>query len=403
MSDVLRDYHFDSLKKFATTLKNSDWSEVNKEIADYYLQHLNKYYQQVLLDTRMFGQNSGLLDEAERTYITCKRIIDAHTATMRRGPTQQFYSFEGNVEFDLPPQPEDVGLFSGEFVDWCDFYDRFKSNVHSNDRLCCAEKLRRLLAAVTGKAAHVLGHWPIHDSQYLPAFNKLKAVYDNKYLIARSHLDAMEAQPPIDSTYESITELIGEIENMQNVFCKMEIPSGYWDPTIITIVEKRLDERTKENWTGIRYGDLTGMATISDMLSFLRGRALALPSTSGGAQLFWRSSNLRMGRTSTPPLPPKMETKTGRIPSGRKSMKNTDCYICQATVQEDQIECRDCPALVHFCCLKNASVVKNKKEARNWKCKKCLRCAECHSTNKIVRILSGIKFYDFTVFTATVD
>lgn len=402
MSDVLRDYHFDSLKKFATTLKYSEWSEVNEEIADYYLQQLNKKYQQVLLDTRALGRDPNISDEAERIYGRCKGIIEAHVAKMSRsGPAPQYFGVETHVESEMPQQPGDVGYFSGEFIDWCEFLERFNTIVHSNNQLGHAEKLRRLLAAVTGKAARVLGHWPIHDTQYVPAINKLRAVYGNKYLIACSHIEAMEARPPIDSTYESITELIMEVEKMKNDFRKMEMPAGHWETTIVTCIQKRLDERSKESWIGIRHGDPTGMPTLSDMMSFLRGRALALPSTNGSAQSFWSP---KMNRNSPPPSAnvttfPKVETKKSRN-SGPKALKNGDCYICQSTVLDDAQECRDCPAMVHFCCLRNADVVRNRKEAKQWKCKNCLRCAECHSTSKIVSFLLKIDclIYRFQCF-----
>lgn len=398
MSDVLREYHFDSLKTFATILKRSDWSEVSKEFTDSYLRQLNHNYQQVLLDSQNLDCNSNLLVEAEKNYVTCKKIIDTHIATMNPRNTQ-YFGEENRFDSDMPPQREEVGYFSGSFIDWCEFLERFNRNVHSNNQFTNAEKLRQLLDAVTGHAARVLGRWDINDANYLPAINKLRAVYGNKYMIASAHIDALEAQPTVDSTFDSITSLIDEVEKVQRVFSKMGMSPGLWEQTIVRVVGKRLDERSKESWITIRHGDATGTPTLEDMLMFLRGRTLALPSTSHTTQIPWNRFDSQYNQNSSY-TGPKTEPKPPRN-SGKMSMKNSDCYICQSPVRDDQIECLDCPVLAHFRCLKNAGVVKNKKVSRNWKCQKCLRCAHCRSTSKMVSSFFGQCFYRFQCAAAS--
>lgn len=385
MSDLLRDYHFNSLKNFVETLENSEWSSVGKEIADSYLLQLRNNFQQVLKDTKTLGRNSGrhMLAEAERMYKACEQTIHTHISTMN-GDNSFFVGRGSQFRPELPPQVEDIISFSGELVDWCDFFERFNISVHSNRRLTDAEKLRQLLRAVSGNAARLLGHWELCDNNYMRAIEKLKSVYGNKYLIARSHLRVMEMRPQIDSSFESLEKLIEEIDKLETTFFKLDMPPGHWEPTIITIVEKRLDQITHEIWVGIRQGDNFGMPVLADMLKFLRGRKLAVSFSSGAraSEHMFSSYGTEICDNTSPPKLEEIQPKSRN--SGRKSLKNGDCYICRGAVLQDQIECQDCPAVVHFCCLKNAGVVKNKKEARHWKCNKCLRCASCYSTNKMV-------------------
>lgn len=392
MSEILSEYHFDSLNKFASTLQKSDWSSVTIEIAKNYLQQLNTYFEQVHADAETFGVNQKLLDEAKRIYNTCKNIILSHITTMsRRSPP--FLGFDIEEETDFPPPPGAVGSFSGDYIAWCDFFSRFVEHVHNNRMISNSEKLRRLLATVTGKAARVLGNWAIRDENYMKAFNKLRAVYSNKYLVGSRIIEAMANRPPIDSTFDSLQSLIEEIEELERNFATIGMPPDHWDRLIVFVVEKRLDDRSREGWMGIRHGDPNGMPSLADMMSFLRGRALALPSTSDGARMQW-SGFPRFGRMS-PPVEPKTEGRQQKA-AAKKAMKNSECYICHREVHEDRTECKDCPALAHFKCLKGAEVVKNKKESRNWKCNKCLRCGICHSTNRVVSLTSNrMKFLPF--------
>lgn len=390
MSDrLLRDYHFNSLKTFVTALKESDWSDVGREFAYSWLVQLNKKFQQVQRDTQILRRNSrrNALAEAERMYESCKQIIHRHIATMNPDNSFSLGGHGSQFRTELPAQLPEIGSFSGEFIDWYDFFERFKIGVHSNNRLTNAEKLRQLLGAVSGKAARVLGHWELCDNNYMRAIEKLEKVYGNKYLIARSHIEVMETRPQIDSSFESIENLIEEIEKLTSTFSKLEIPPAHWDQTIITIVEKKLDQLTHEIWVGIRHGDSVGMPTLADMLTFLQGRKLSVsitPRASTSAHMPFNRYGPKFCGRSLPPTPKFEEIQLKSKNSGRKFLKNGECYICCGAVLLDQIECQDCPALVHFCCLKNAGIVKNKKEARHWKCTKCLRCALCHSTNKMV-------------------
>lgn len=395
MSYVLREYHFDSLKKFATTLKHSDWSDVDIEIAENYMRELHKKYQQVQTDTKTLGRDPVLLAEAELIYGMCRQIIEAHVAKMnRRVASPQYFGVvtDDEVELELPLPPQDVGHFDGSFIDWCDFLERFNAIVHSNNQLSNVEKLRRLLQAVTGDAARELSRWPILDSQYVPAINKLRAAYGNRYLIARSHIEAMEARPPIDSTYESIYQMIREIEKARKDFTKMQVSLDRWELMIIAAMEKRLDDRSKESWMGIRHSDQTGDPTLSDLMTFLRGRARALPSTSSRSHMFWSGPTSKMfqessQRSPSPAPVPKVEAETPQNSQpGRKSLKNGECLVCCSAVHEDRIECRECPAVVHYRCLRNAGMVKTKKEANQWKCKNCLRCAGCRGTKKANKV-----------------
>lgn len=389
---VLYEYHFDSLKTFAATLKKSDWTNVTREFLDYYLANLNDKYQQVVQDTQALGRNENSV-EAEQIYSKCKKIIEQHIARVGKmnRPTSQYFGQEDETSLEMPPPHEETVTFSGNYIDWCDFIESFSSSVHFNKQMSNAEKLRRLLASVTGHAARVLGNWSIFDGNYISAINKLRGIYGNKYLIARSHIEALESRPPICSTFESITELVDEIERLTSRFNKVDMPAGYWDATIITVVEKRLDERTKESWTAARHGEATAMPTLPDLVNFLRCRALAIPSTSSGASTSSHNPWMPKFQRKQSPLLPKMEMSyhaNSNRNTGRKAVKNGDCYICQNEVHTDCIECQECPASVHFKCLKNAGVVSNKKAAQRWKCNKCLRCAQCRGSNKTVKMVS---------------
>lgn len=394
---VVPDYHFDSLKKFASTLKNSDWSEVDKPMADYYMHQLKKKYDKVVLDPH-FGSNESSLEEAKQIYRSCHDVIESHIAKLGANITPQIYfGVENCAETESMQLPQDVSEFSGSFIEWCDFMERFNTIVHLDTRLTKTDKLCRLLELVTGNAARELSNWVVDDNHYLPAINKLRSVYGNKYLIARAHVEAIESRPPIETTHESVTALMKEIAKAEKDLARMRLPSERWELLVIAAAEKRMDEQSRLNWMAIRLGEAVEMPTLAGLQVFLQGRAFTMPSSSNVSRSFWPDSNSTMfsqASTTASTSKPKLETTKARS-SARKWPKNGACFICQTEVTKDQIECRDCPALAHYRCLNNSGQVKNKKDARIWKCHKCLRCAKCYSTKKMVS--------DFTVFLASAN
>ncbi|KAJ8920538.1 hypothetical protein NQ315_005407 [Exocentrus adspersus] len=148
-------------------------------------------------------------------------------------------------------------------------------------------------------AAEVVQSLELSEDNYQDAWSLLKENFENKKLIALSHLDALFDFPPLTKeSYKGLKKLLGEIRRFLKVFKRVQTPVETWDIILIYVLEKKLDPRTKQQWN--KRCELNSFQTMAQFLEFLAHRCqyLFAQDTREGKQTTERDNSTHKGQSN---------------------------------------------------------------------------------------------------------
>jgi hypothetical protein len=119
-----------------------------------------------------------------------QHIIDEHDAKS----SEQVHPIDGlepgssNSHNNLKVPAIKLPVFSGQYDRWISFSDMFKAMVHENDSLPEIQKFHYLRSFLSGEAERLVSNLPTTANNYTIAWKLLAERYENKRLIAASHI-----------------------------------------------------------------------------------------------------------------------------------------------------------------------------------------------------------------------
>lgn len=93
------------------------------------------------------------------------KIANTSTSVVKTGPWPYTTTNSGQVIQIQLAEPPKIPKFSGHEIDWANFQAQFEAEVHNNNQLSNAQKLRKLLDALEGRAKRAIGDWPTTDER----------------------------------------------------------------------------------------------------------------------------------------------------------------------------------------------------------------------------------------------
>lgn len=140
----------------------------------------------------------------------------------------------------------EIPKFSGDLKVFKPFLDLFTSLVHENASLSKIEKFNYLISFLEGPPLSLVQCTPMTADNYELAFNSLRERYDNKRLIAFTHLQIIDGAPFISNSknvktmrllVDTFTENLSALKNLG-----FDIDS--WDFLLFYMFSKHLDSET---------------------------------------------------------------------------------------------------------------------------------------------------------------
>lgn len=253
------------------------------------------------------------------------------------------------IKVILPLQEHDMkntwGYFDGSNEkEWLGFRDRFKAAILDKTEISEAYKLSYLTNSLKGAAARTLGNCHVANESVQVAWDRLMAVYNNVYKIARAHLRDFYQLPMLQTPVTS-----ADLQHMSNVTHEtirqlraLELPVEHWDFVFVHALHERLDDATARQWNLIRS---SSQPTILEMTDFLDKEASAATSaTKEQDQLTITIRNKdksnASSRSSTPVGRTQMQrNNTGTVP------KQYPCEACPGTEFHPIFKCPNFLAL----------------------------------------------------------
>ncbi|KRZ54421.1 hypothetical protein T02_9341 [Trichinella nativa] len=106
----------------------------------------------------------------------------------------------------------DLPKFSGDFTEFCAFWDRFDYRVHQRKDLSNAAKLTYLHGCLTGKASYVISSLSSRNADYEVALNRLREEFDRPAKVIRHQIRKLVQSPLNDmglsSQYDYLRRIV---------------------------------------------------------------------------------------------------------------------------------------------------------------------------------------------------
>lgn len=186
---------------------------------------------------------------------------------------------QANINTDVKLPAMEIPHFHGGYKQWSEFYDIFNTLVDANSTLSDIQKFYYLKAALKGSAADVIHSLEVSATNYQEAWTLLKERFENKKLIALSHIDSMYNFPSMRKESQAdLRKFVDEIRRDLRALKSLGLKVEYWDVLLIYIFETKLDPITKKEWQ--KQGLMDTFATMDDFLKFLANKCAILETTS---------------------------------------------------------------------------------------------------------------------------
>lgn len=169
--------------------------------------------------------------------------------------------------------------FSGEYKLFRTFIDRYNSLVHKNTSLNPIDKYNYLVSSLSGPPLTLVKSIPLTENNYENAYESLVNRYDNKRLIAISHLQAIDNAPIISFNTKSAHSLRNLVDTFNENLAALKsfsLPVEEWDFLLYFLLCKHLDEETKTQFEFSSHNSKNALPSYKLLVKFITERCDSL-------------------------------------------------------------------------------------------------------------------------------
>ncbi|XP_076766420.1 uncharacterized protein LOC143433153 [Xylocopa sonorina] len=208
--------------------------------------------------------------EIENLYYDCADFISKHlyeAESIARVPNPLISASPTITTANTILPKIHIRPFNGDFAEWHNFFDTFKSLVHENDSIPITHKFHLLKSYLTGNAASITNSLNATEENYFVAWNLIQKRYNQPRKIVQCHIRALFELP--DITRNSLTSLRAFVERAEmhiNALKALKQPVE-WHEMLIYIITSKLNKTTRTEWE--QSVDEDKSPTYEELLAFL--------------------------------------------------------------------------------------------------------------------------------------
>ncbi|XP_049877355.1 uncharacterized protein LOC126374682 [Pectinophora gossypiella] len=172
--------------------------------------------------------------------------------------------------------------FDGDLFTWCSFISLYNSLVSSRTDISKTEKFHYLFSHLQKEPRSMLQHLPMVDSSLDTALELLKARYDNKRLLADTHISRILNIPVLKKVNTLRTSILNPLLESTRALKGLGLPVDSWCYMLVHISLSKLpiDIRTRFEQ---KYGGLRcDLPTFENLTTFLQNECSLLETTTTG-------------------------------------------------------------------------------------------------------------------------
>lgn len=321
--------------------------------------------------------------EFENTYcelvgqirLICNKYLEAQNS-QKDGSVCSNTSVQSNqISSSVKLSPITIPSFDGNYTNWLDFKESFKSLVGENKFISEVEKLIHLRSSLGQEPLELIKSLELSAQNYKKAWDLILDRYENKKIIIHSHLRAIFEYPQISSeSYKGLRQLFDNTNKHLHALKSMGEKIEEWDRVMIYVISNKFDSTTKRGWESYQYsGDLP---TWKDLTKFMKNRCEILEkleyTNHDGKQ---KTQNIKKSGYSN--------SYAATNESGSQNIE-IQCLNCK----ENHLV-TECPLFLKLSISERINLIKKLRLCLNclkgnhpfWKChyKKCTRCKRPHN------------------------
>lgn len=275
-------------------IQNIDkWAATNGKTAktsllNSYLGQLNSHYQTFMLkheELCMFSDDDDDGDEKEDNYmdslIEMEEVFTSAKAMLselieERKPAIVVPTCSNNVPLrtviKLPKlQPP---KFSGNYYDWVDFKNEFKSMIIDCNDVTDVDRFRFLKSCLTGNALQSISKMEASNDNFQIAWGALVDRYENKALIFQSHVnEIIQVSATKKESACDLREMLDKVKAHHRALSSLGNMENLADNLLICLISSKLDQNTVMKWEETTSKEIP---TWIDFTAFLEKRACTL-------------------------------------------------------------------------------------------------------------------------------
>ncbi|XP_066590782.1 uncharacterized protein [Prorops nasuta] len=143
----------------------------------------------------------------------------------------------------------DLPKFFGDYLEWNNFYETFRSIVHDKVYVSGRDEFHYLKSCLQGEAATVIKSLAITSENYEIAWDTLVARYTDKRMITDTFLDQISQVSTLrGDNYKVLKEVRDSVTVALNALKNMGYGVDQWDPIIVHSLKNKLDDTLRLAW-----------------------------------------------------------------------------------------------------------------------------------------------------------
>ncbi|XP_055603962.1 uncharacterized protein LOC129752198 [Uranotaenia lowii] len=168
--------------------------------------------------------------------------------------------------------------FSGEFSNWINFRDNFRSLIHDNALLNDMDKFNYLRTSLRDDALIQINQISVSSINYGLAWSILESKYENHKLIAQEHLKALFTAPAMRTeSFEGLNALLTTFRTNLQQLEKLGQNTSNWSTLLAFMLSQKLDIDTYRMWE--THHASKNVPSYDAMVQFLENQCSILQST----------------------------------------------------------------------------------------------------------------------------
>jgi len=177
-----------------------------------------------------------------------RAAVSQHLSLCETCMTENAHS-SGKDDFSLRLPKVTLPSFSGDVLDWQEFFETFSITV-DNRSITDVEKMQYLKLCLKGEASRILIGLPLTNKNYSIAIDLLQKRYGSTRRILRSHVQALlSLSLPSMKSSSSLREFVDNVNKHMRGLETLDVVSGNYDIILCELLLSKLPGEIRRSWS----------------------------------------------------------------------------------------------------------------------------------------------------------
>ena len=212
----------------------------------------------------------------------------------------------------------DLRKFSGDVLDWPEFWDIFRVAVHDNPEIPPVQKFVYLKSLLTGEAAGYVANIKTEEANYDVAVQRLQSRYGKDEVQRNRLMTKLADMKPLEQSNKAMRDAVDELCAIVRALQVQGVTPEQYGALLMPLIESKLPKDWRLEWAREKAGLAKDDVTFSKLLKFLERELEIRESADHSEEKNQSSKQQSVGRGKEP-----LSTASGLM------AKSVTCTFCK--------------------------------------------------------------------------